>query len=297
MKLNNAKLKKIRITFFYKKPTTCPVCSQDFYREELLSGRGRLIVSNLTQELRTTYTKSEKYGNIYPIIYNTITCPRCFYSTFPDDFLSPIKLSLLQLREQIIYRQKLMDSVFPSLSFIHPRTLFHGLAAYILAISCYSFFEKSFSPSLKKAICSIRTAWVYNDIFDKFNTPIYQVCSNIFYEKANDFYQKSLSAAQSGSEIFENVKYGPDINNNFGYPGLIYISNLLKIRSVKKNLNFEEKLKILNESKLQISKLFGSGSSSKQKPGPLLNFSRELYSNITTKIKAIEFLIKQEFNA
>jgi uncharacterized protein len=37
-----------RITYFLKDPIECPVCETSFYKEELLSGSGRLIAGNLT---------------------------------------------------------------------------------------------------------------------------------------------------------------------------------------------------------------------------------------------------------
>ncbi len=36
-----------KITFFEKKQTACPVCDSKFYREDLLSGGGRLLAGKL----------------------------------------------------------------------------------------------------------------------------------------------------------------------------------------------------------------------------------------------------------
>ncbi len=44
-----------KLTFFEKKQSACPVCNAKFFREDLLSGGGRLIAGNLTRELRRQY--------------------------------------------------------------------------------------------------------------------------------------------------------------------------------------------------------------------------------------------------
>ncbi len=40
------------MTFFSKEEIKCPVCGAAFYREEMRTGRGRLIAGELTEELR-----------------------------------------------------------------------------------------------------------------------------------------------------------------------------------------------------------------------------------------------------
>jgi len=52
-----------RVSFRQKNPTKCPVCSNEFYREEMLTGGGRLIAGKITDELRRLYEKNEKWGN------------------------------------------------------------------------------------------------------------------------------------------------------------------------------------------------------------------------------------------
>ena len=39
-----------KTTFFSKNPIMCPVCDTSFYKEDLLSGGGRLIAGELTDE-------------------------------------------------------------------------------------------------------------------------------------------------------------------------------------------------------------------------------------------------------
>ena len=82
--------KQTTITFYSKEQIECPVCNAKFRREELHSGGGRLIAGNLTDELRRLYEPSAKYGVVYPVIYNMTVCPKCLYSSFPQDFSIPV---------------------------------------------------------------------------------------------------------------------------------------------------------------------------------------------------------------
>ena len=78
--------KKTRVTFYLKKEIKCPICDEIFLREELLTGRGRLIAGGLTQELRRLYEPSKLYGKVNPLLYPVTCCPKCFYSAYHDDF-------------------------------------------------------------------------------------------------------------------------------------------------------------------------------------------------------------------
>lgn len=49
--------------------------------------------------------------------------------------------------------------------------------------------------------------------------------------------------------------------------------------------NFDERLKKLENYKRSIARIFGLGKSSKNKPGPLLEHSRNLYDSITKLLK------------
>src|SRR6056297_1836255 len=74
------------VTFFGKEEIQCPVCEEKFYKETLRTGRGRLIAGDLTRELRRLYEATEKYGEVYPLVYSITVCPECRYATFPGDF-------------------------------------------------------------------------------------------------------------------------------------------------------------------------------------------------------------------
>ena len=76
-----------KTTFFSKNPIVCPVCETSFYKEDLLSGGGRLIAGELTEELHRTYEPSKKYGEVYPLVYAVLVCPSCLYAAYTQDFL------------------------------------------------------------------------------------------------------------------------------------------------------------------------------------------------------------------
>ena len=69
--------KKPTISFYAKEQIDCPVCRKFFRREEMLSGGGRMIAGNLTDELRRIFEPSVKYGQVYPLIYSIGTRPHC----------------------------------------------------------------------------------------------------------------------------------------------------------------------------------------------------------------------------
>ena len=56
--------KKPVISFYAKEKMLCPVCKKSFAREEMLSGGGRMIAGDLTDELHRQYEPSAKYGKI-----------------------------------------------------------------------------------------------------------------------------------------------------------------------------------------------------------------------------------------
>ena len=65
------------LTFFSKNKIECPICDETFYREEMRTGRGRMIAGDLTKELRRNYEASQQYGEIYPLVYPVTVCPSC----------------------------------------------------------------------------------------------------------------------------------------------------------------------------------------------------------------------------
>ncbi len=82
--MDNAALNSI--SFFFFLIIICPVCHAEFHREDIRTGRGRLIAGDLTDELRRSYQPSKKYGEVYPLFYPVTVCPECYYAAFQGDF-------------------------------------------------------------------------------------------------------------------------------------------------------------------------------------------------------------------
>jgi uncharacterized protein (DUF2225 family) len=57
-----------KISFRQKNPTMCPICRNEFYREEMFTGGGRLIVEVLTDELRRIYKESKNTERSIPLL-------------------------------------------------------------------------------------------------------------------------------------------------------------------------------------------------------------------------------------
>ncbi len=295
--MSATKEKEIKITFRQKNPTQCPICRADFYREELFTGRGRLIAGDLTDELRRNYQENKKYGKIYPLNYPVTVCPQCFFAAFHDDFDLPVKKVKTGLENNIDNRINTIKKLYPQLDFNDNRTLEHGLASYILAASCYSFFDKKNAPSFKVGLSAFRTAWLAQDLLDDTDDNQYAYIREIFYKKAAIFYSQALEYSQTGKELLDNIKhYGPDADNNFGYDGMLYLASLLNFRIGSAEKDPQKQAEEFVKSKRIISKMFGTGKTSKEKPAALLDLSRDLFDQINHRIKQLEEQLDTKFS-
>ncbi|MDH4129052.1 MAG: DUF2225 domain-containing protein [Spirochaetota bacterium] len=289
--------KEIKTTFRHKNLTECPICRGEFYREELLSGRGRLIAGNLTEELRREYQENKKFGILYPLIYTVIVCPLCFYAAYSDDFPLPIKDVKSRLEVNTVERTERIKTIFPQLDFNDDRTLEHGVASYILAVTCYSFFDKKYAPSLKKAISAIRACWTLEDLAKETGNEVYTNIKDIFYHKASIFYKNAVEYSQTGKEYLEGVKhYGPDIDKNFGYDGMLYMASLLNFKRGFLEEDPEKRAETYIKSKRVISKLFGIGKASKDKPTAILDMARDLFEQINNQLKELSEQLGKQFS-
>lgn len=77
--------------------------------------------------------------------------------------------------------------------------------------------------------------------------------------------------------------FGPDIDKNYGYDGVIYLGALLEYRYGQKK-DIEARQKQLKMHKIALAKLFGLGKSSKSKPGPILEHARVLYDLLKAEL-------------
>lgn len=280
--------KNTSITFYSKEQITCPVCSTKFKREELHSGGGRLIAGDLTDELRRLYEPSAKYGEVFPLVYNLTVCPKCLYSAFPQDFSIIPKPLIEKLFDTIESRFTSIKRLFHSSDFFKSRGLMEGAASYYLAMLCYELFDEKFSPTIKQAVCSIRSAWLFDELSKKYPEENYKYVSDAFYQKSAFLYRRALELESTGSEIIAGLKsFGPDVDKNYGYDGIIYLSALLEYKYGQKN-DMDTRFKRLENHKFALAKMFGLGKSSKSKPGPLLEVARGLYDTLKVELKDTE---------
>jgi uncharacterized protein len=280
----NEKPKK-KISYRHKDITRCPVCLHEFQREEMLTGGGRLIAGKLTDELRRLYDKNDKHGKVYPLSYMLTVCPKCLYSAYPKDFdkLSPAEIEKIANASEA--RMTSIRKYFGEASFDNERDLLLGAASYLLAIDCYAYRGANAAPTVKKAVSSIRAAWLFEDLAKEHNNNIYKKFSDFFYTKAFKFYHQTIELLQAGKENLEDAGHvGPDFEKNWGYDGILYMCAALTIKLGVHEKDLSKRVHNYEVTKRYLSRLFGTGKASKSKPGPLIEMIRNLYDKINETI-------------
>ena len=276
--------KELKLTYLSKKEYTCPACGAIFRKEELFSGGGRLIAGKLTEELHRLYEPSKKYGVIFPLVYESIVCPECWFSSMEADFLALPKENARKVKDDVEKRMKETQLVFPNVEFHDNRTLMDGAASLYLTLRCYDFFNKPTSPTIKQGLAAIRCAWLIDELDKKYPGQHYDWLALLFKKKAHYFYNEAIRREQSGKETLSGLKiFGPDTDKNYGYEGTLYLSALLCYKYSYLD-NPEHRVRSLDEAKRTIARIFGIGKSSKAKPGPLLEHARNLYDNISKEL-------------
>lgn len=283
---NKTEGKKPAISYWSKKKCTCPVCNKEFQREEMLSGNGRMNAGKLTDELHRLYIPSAKFGKIYPLIYTIGACPNCHAAFFWNDF-TDIKdeKSLKRIYSKTEERKECVNSIFPYYDLTRNRTLLDGAAMYYLAILTYDEVDLSYLPTMKRAILTLRLAWLCQELEEECPGHNFNVVSDIFYRKAIFFYQQVVineTARVEKSSTLANM--GPDSDKNYGWDGVIYLCGLLEYKYGQTE-DISLRLKKLDESKIAIARIFGLGKTTKEKPGPLLEHSRNLYEQLTKELE------------
>ncbi len=283
--IKTADHKKPRISYWSKTKCICPICKKSFQKEEMLSGNGRMIAGPLTDELHRIYEPSKKFGQIDPLIYAVGACPHCHSAFFWNDF-APIKDNgtvdriLMKQNE----RKEMVNTIFPYYSLTRERNLLDGAAMCYLALLTYQQADLSFIPTLKSGILTLRLAWLCNDLDKRCPEHNYSFVADVFYQKALFFYEQALINETSRVEKSSELNaFGPDVDTNYGWDGVVYLSALLEYKYGQKE-NHEIRIKKLAELKTSIARIFGLGKSSKSKPGPLLEHSRKLYDNISKEL-------------
>ena len=276
------------VTFFSKNPIICPVCDTKFYREDLLSGRGRLIAGNLTSELRRKYEPNKKYGDLFPLIYPVTVCPSCYYAAYHKDFLEAGEAVISQVKRKTEQRHQGISLIFDNLDFTDYRSLKEGVASYYLAVMSYDFFDKDFIPTFKRGLSTLRTAWLFNDLHSRYPSENYDYLARLFYRKARFFYNLAVERDQNNEEPLPGTtNFGPDIDKNYGYDGFIYLAALFELRFGPKE-DKEKRINSLTDSKKLASHLFGTGKASRDKPIDLLNYSRTLFKDINEELSLLQ---------
>ena len=272
-----------KITFWSKKDIECPVCEHKFKREELLTGRGRLIAGELTQELRRLYEPSQKYGDVCPLNYTITVCPSCYFGAFNQDFENVPSDIIEILNKESDTRKKYLDKILPDVDFTQSRGLKEGAASYYLAISSYEHFPASVAPTIKRGIAALRAAWIFTDLQKRFPNENFDYCAKIFYYKAQFFYSLAIEYEQDGTESLAEVPHlGPDLDKNYAHDGVFYLGGLLEYKYGDKS-DLEMRKKRLEFAKRAVARLFGMGKASKSKPSALLDNARELYEQMSSE--------------
>lgn len=278
--------KKQKISYWSKTKCTCPCCRRDFEKEEMLTGGGRMNAGELTDELHRIYIPSEKFGPVYPLIYAVGACPRCHAAFFWKDFeVIKDSASIDALCAAKDERIKLVETIFPHYDLSRDRTLLDGAAMYYLALLSYEKVDVGYAPTFKRAMISLRLAWLCNDLNRVLPGYNYDYPAQVFYRKASFFYEQTLINETDGGETISGVSnFGPDIDKNYGYDGVIYLAALLEYKYGQKD-DMSLRYKKLDSNKRAIARIFGLGKSSKEKPGPLLENARHLYDSLTAELK------------
>jgi uncharacterized protein (DUF2225 family) len=277
-----------KLTFFEKKQTACPVCDAKFYREDLLSGGGRLIAGDLTHELRRLYEPSKRYGEVHPLIYSVTVCPVCCFAALPADFVAVPDANVRTAELNTDERRESVASIFPALDFTSPRTLREGVASHYFAIMCYDFFDRKANPTFKAGLSSLRAAWLLGDLHRQEPGENWDHLAKVFYRKARFYYQLALERESAGQEAFDAaLAFGPDLDKNYGYYGVIYLAAYLDYKHDTTS-DSGSRMASLQYARRMMAKIFGVGKSSKNRPAAILDKAKEIYEQMGEEIQRLQ---------
>ena len=273
-----------RVSFFSKSKVACPVCRASFVREELLTGRGRLIAGRLTKDLRRLYDPSQKFGKVYPLIYPVVVCPSCYYAAFASDFHELADKSRRAVELDAERRLEQVFLLFDEVDFREPRGLKEGVAGYLFAMMCYDHFPDEACPTIKQGLSALRAAWVASDLEAERPGENWSYLAQLFYRKARFFYIAAIDNEQSGTESIGTVPHlGPDLDKNYGYDGVLYLAAYLELQYGPRE-DDEKRIASLKSARRTVARLFGLGRATRDKPTALLDLARELYDTIGVEL-------------
>jgi uncharacterized protein (DUF2225 family) len=276
--------KELKISFQSKKEYVCPVCDARFHKEEMLTGGGRLNAGELTEELHRLYQATTKYGDVYPLVYQAVVCPECWFASMDSDFslLPPKNKDRAKDDRELRLEDTLL--IFSNIDFHEPRGLMAGTASQYLTLRCYDFYNKEHSPTIKQGLAALRTAWLLDELNKKFPGQHYDWLSILFRRKARYFYREAIDREQAGKETMTAMKnFGPDTDKNYSYEGVLYICAYLQYKYGPSDTG-PGRTAALEDARRTIAKMFGMGKSSKDKPGAFLTHARDVYDAINKEL-------------
>jgi len=269
-----------RITYRAKDKTTCPCCKAVFHTELLHSGGGRMNAGELTTELHRIFLPTEKYGLVYPLIYPVIVCPQCYFAAFNKDFDKLPDDKVQTMKAETGNRKSSVRDLLPDVDFHQDRRLEEGIASYLLAMFCYELFPPDRIPTFRQANSALRASWLCREKDKLESGENWDYLANVFSRKAAFLYNQVVELDQNGKESTSQFpSLGPDIDQNYGFDGVTYLAAQLEYSYGQTN-NPELRMTRLKRARSIISRIVGMGKSSKSKPGPILDRSRELHKNI-----------------
>lgn len=277
--MENSLSNKYNITFFSKNIITCPACNTEFQKEELQTGRGRINAGELTEELRRKYIPTQKFGIVNPLIYPILVCPECYLAGLPNDFQKIPEKNIANVHAEKENRRQLIRQTFgKELDFRENRDTIEGLASYILGFACTIFLPPEASPTAKRGLYGYRGAWLADDIYQQSKIEHFKELREALYQQAYVNYDRCLELQIKNKEPFDGfVWMGPDVDTNFGYDGLLYTIAYLALKQLP-TFSPEEQLIKLGNIKRVLSKIFGVGKSTKNKPAILVTNAKNLYA-------------------
>ena len=279
-----------KATFRAKENTVCPICKAEHQKEQMFQGGGRLIAGKTTQELRRLYEKNKKYGRLNPNDYVMVVCPNCYYSAFPKDFPTMSPEDSARLKLQTNDRKVNLEKILGPVDFSEDRNIATGAGSYLLGIDCYQNRAPLIAPTPKKAVCAIRAAWYFSDLAEEFPNMNFDKLRDLLYQKAAIWYGETLDIMQTGSEPVDSAVgiLGPDTDNNWGFDGVMYLNAYLRNKFKEQLASTPaDQLELLVRAKRMLSRIYGSGKSSKSKPSVIIEMTKELYEQLGDTIEAM----------
>lgn len=276
-----------KVSYRAKNDTVCPICRYEFKREELLTGGGRMNAGELTDELHRVYLSTQKYGDVYPLLYPVTVCPQCWYAAYPRHFEELGAEEHSHIEDNIGNRKNMIKTLFKNLDFDKDRGLEEGISSYILAAQCYEYRVPETNPTFYSGLSFVRGGWLAKDLHDRMPAENYDYLSQIFLRKASFYYGEVLEKERNGTENIEDVPYhGPDIDNNYGYDGVLYLLGVLLLKYGQSE-DSSRRISALKEARSAVARIVGMGKSSKSKPSALLDLGRELHKKIKKELEEI----------